>query len=199
MIDDLEMLEYKEMTAEEKMSVRLRVAEEIIAFAGGKTVAPGGEEVIQTPSPNLNLSRSARVTKAVIPVAGLGTRFLPATKSIPKEMMTLVDRPLIQYAIDEGRAAGIQQFIFVTSRGKSALEDYFDKSLALEQALVSKGKLDLAEVLSQTNMASGAAAFVRQQDPLGLGHAVWCAREFVAPGEPFAAAFQHPAVELDDQ
>ncbi|MCE6952211.1 UTP--glucose-1-phosphate uridylyltransferase GalU [Cereibacter sphaeroides] len=126
-----------------------------------------------------------KVTKAVFPVAGLGTRFLPATKSIPKEIMTLVDRPLIQYAIDEARAAGIKEFIFVTSRGKSALEDYFDNAPELEAALQKPGKEHLLEVLEQTNMESGAIAYVRQHKPLGLGHAVWCARRLIGD-EPFA-------------
>jgi len=126
-----------------------------------------------------------KVTKAIFPVAGLGTRFLPATKSVPKEIMTLVDRPLVQYAIDEARAAGIKEFIFVTSRGKSALEDYFDHSPILEQALKKKGKTDLLEELKATNMDSGEIAYVRQHKALGLGHAVWCARRLIA-NEPFA-------------
>ncbi|MFD0982161.1 UTP--glucose-1-phosphate uridylyltransferase GalU [Tropicimonas aquimaris] len=126
-----------------------------------------------------------KVIKAVFPVAGLGTRFLPATKSVPKEIMTLVDRPLIQYAIDEARAAGIKEFIFVTSRGKSALEDYFDTAPELEASLRKKGKEDLLEVLKQTNMESGAIAYIRQHRALGLGHAVWCARRLIA-NEPFA-------------
>ena len=126
-----------------------------------------------------------KVTKAIFPVAGLGTRFLPATKSVPKEIMTLVDRPLVQYAIDEARAAGIKEFIFVTSRGKSALEDYFDHSPVLEQELRKKGKDDLLEVLKSTNMESGAIAYIRQHRALGLGHAVWCARRLIA-NEPFA-------------
>ena len=126
-----------------------------------------------------------KVTKAVFPVAGMGTRFLPATKSIPKEIMTLVDRPLIQYAIDEARSAGIKDFIFVTSRGKSALEDYFDHSPELEAALKRAGKTDLLEVLKSTNMDSGAIAYVRQNRAMGLGHAVWCARKLVGD-EPFA-------------
>jgi UTP--glucose-1-phosphate uridylyltransferase len=126
-----------------------------------------------------------KVTKAVFPVAGMGTRFLPATKSIPKEIMTLVDRPLIQYAIDEARAAGIKEFIFVTSRGKSALEDYFDHAPELESALKKSGKDQLLEVLRETNMDSGAIAYVRQNRALGLGHAVWCARRLVGD-EPFA-------------
>lgn len=126
-----------------------------------------------------------KVTKAIFPVAGLGTRFLPATKSIPKEIMTLVDRPLIQYAIDEARAAGIKEFIFVTSRGKSALEDYFDHAPELEHSLRKRGKDDLLETLKSTNMDSGAIAYIRQHKPLGLGHAVWCARRLVG-NEPFA-------------
>ena len=126
-----------------------------------------------------------KVTKAIFPVAGLGTRFLPATKSVPKEIMTLVDRPLVQYAIDEARAAGIKEFIFVTSRGKGALEDYFDHSPVLEQELRKKGKTELLEILKQTNMDSGAIAYIRQHQALGLGHAVWCARRLIA-NEPFA-------------
>ena len=129
--------------------------------------------------------RIKKVTKAIFPVAGLGTRFLPATKSIPKEILTLVDRPLIQYAIDEARAAGIKEFIFVTSRGKSALEDYFDYSPELEATLRRAGKDALLEILRETNMDSGAIAYVRQNRPLGLGHAVWCARRLVGD-EPFA-------------
>ena len=126
-----------------------------------------------------------KVTKAIFPVAGLGTRFLPATKSVPKEIMTLVDRPLIQYAIDEARAAGIKEFIFVTSRGKGALEDYFDHAPTLERELKKKGKTELLEVLRNTNMESGAIAYLRQHKALGLGHAVWCARRLIG-NEPFA-------------
>jgi UTP--glucose-1-phosphate uridylyltransferase len=126
-----------------------------------------------------------RVTKAIFPVAGLGTRFLPATKSIPKEIMTLVDRPLIQYAIDEARAAGIKEFIFVTARGKSALEDYFDVAPELETTLRKKGKTDLLESLKSTNMESGQIAYIRQNKAMGLGHAVWCARRLMG-NEPFA-------------
>ncbi|AUH32710.1 UTP--glucose-1-phosphate uridylyltransferase [Paracoccus tegillarcae] len=128
---------------------------------------------------------SRKVTKAIFPVAGLGTRFLPATKSIPKEIMTLVDRPLIQYAIDEARAAGIKEFIFVTSRGKGALEDYFDHAHELESSLRKAGKKDLLKLLNETNMESGAIAYIRQHKALGLGHAVWCARRLLA-NEPFA-------------
>jgi UTP--glucose-1-phosphate uridylyltransferase len=110
---------------------------------------------------------------------------LPATKSVPKEIMTLVDRPLIQYAIDEARAAGIKEFIFVTSRGKSALEDYFDHAPDLESSLRKEGKTELLEILKETNMDSGAIAYMRQHKPLGLGHAVWCARRLIG-NEPFA-------------
>jgi len=126
-----------------------------------------------------------KVTKAVFPVAGMGTRFLPATKSIPKEILTLVDRPLIQYAIDEAREAGITEFIFVTSRGKSALEDYFDRAPELEASLKAKKKDALLEVYEKTCMDSGAIAYVRQNKALGLGHAVWCARNLIGD-EPFA-------------
>lgn len=126
-----------------------------------------------------------KVTKAIFPVAGLGTRFLPATKSVPKEIMTLVDRPLIQYAIDEARAAGIKEFIFVTSRGKSALEDYFDHAPDLESSLRKAGKTELLDILKKTSMDSGAIAYIRQHKALGLGHAVWCARRLVG-NEPFA-------------
>jgi len=126
-----------------------------------------------------------KVTKAIFPVAGMGTRFLPATKSVPKEIMTLVDRPLVQYAIDEARAAGIKEFIFVTSRGKGALEDYFDHAPQLEQELRKKGKDELLTTLKSTNMESGAIAYIRQHKAMGLGHAVWCARRLIAE-EPFA-------------
>jgi len=124
-----------------------------------------------------------RVRKAVFPVAGLGTRLLPATKSIPKEMITVVDRPLIQYAVDEAREAGIEQLIFVTGRGKSALVDYFDRAYELEVTLTAKGKS--LDVLGPSNATFGEVVTVRQQQPLGLGHAVWCARHIVGD-EPFA-------------
>jgi UTP--glucose-1-phosphate uridylyltransferase len=137
-----------------------------------------------------------KVTKAVLPVAGLGTRFLPATKSMPKEMLTLVDRPLIQYAIDEARAAGITDFIFVTSRGKSALEDYFDWAPELDNALQAAGKHKLREVLQTTNMASGAIAYIRQYKALGLGHAVWCARRLIGD-EPFAVILPDDVIAGD--
>ncbi|NHQ73103.1 UTP--glucose-1-phosphate uridylyltransferase [Roseovarius gahaiensis] len=137
-----------------------------------------------------------KVTKAIFPVAGLGTRFLPATKSVPKEIMTLVDRPLVQYAIDEARAAGIKEFIFVTSRGKSALEDYFDLAPQLEQELRKKGKDDLLKILKSTNMDSGEIAYLRQHKPLGLGHAVWCARHLIA-NEPFAVLLPDDVIAAD--
>jgi len=124
-----------------------------------------------------------RVRKAVFPVAGLGTRLLPATKSIPKEMVTIVDRPLIQYAVDEAREAGIEQLIFVTGRGKSALVDYFDQAFELEATLKEKGKS--LDILTPSNAKFGEVVTVRQQQPLGLGHAVWCARHIVGD-EPFA-------------
>ena len=126
-----------------------------------------------------------RVRKAVLPVAGLGTRFLPATKAMPKEMLTVVDRPLIQYAVEECLAAGIEEFVFVTGRNKGALEDHFDTAYELEETLQQRGK---ARELKQTQAATlkaGNAIFTRQQKPLGLGHAVWCAREWIG-GEPFA-------------
>ena len=125
----------------------------------------------------------AQVRKAVFPVAGLGTRLLPATKTIPKEMITVVDRPLIQYAVDEAREAGIEQLIFVTGRGKSALVDYFDVAFELESTL--KGKAKSLDVLEPSNARFGEVVSVRQQQPLGLGHAVWCARDIVGD-EPFA-------------
>jgi len=124
-----------------------------------------------------------RVRKAVFPVAGLGTRLLPATKSIPKEMITVVDRPLIQYAVDEAREAGIEQLIFVTGRGKSALVDYFDQAFELETTMRDKGKS--LDILKPSNARFGEVITVRQQQPLGLGHAVWCARDIVGD-EPFA-------------
>src|SRR3954447_19296185 len=124
-----------------------------------------------------------RVRKAVFPVAGLGTRLLPATKSIPKEMITIVDRPLIQYAVDEAREAGIEEMIFVTGRGKSPLVDYFDHAYELEATMRDKGKS--LDVLEPSNARFGEVVAVRQQQPLGLGHAVWCARHIVGD-EPFA-------------
>ena len=137
-----------------------------------------------------------KVTKAVLPVAGFGTRFLPATKSVPKEIMPLVDRPLVQYAIDEARAAGIKEFIFVTSRGKSALEDYFDSAPELEQALVDGNKTALLDLLHATNMPSGSVAYIRQQERRGLGHAVWCARNLIGD-EPFAVMLPDDVIDAE--
>src|SRR5205085_578938 len=124
-----------------------------------------------------------RVRKAVFPVAGLGTRLLPATKTVPKEMVTIVDRPLIQYAVDEAREAGIEQMIFVTGRGKSMLVDYFDVAFELEVTLKGRGKS--LGALGPSNAAVGEVVTVRQQRPLGLGHAVWAARHVIGD-EPFA-------------
>jgi UTP--glucose-1-phosphate uridylyltransferase len=121
--------------------------------------------------------------KAVFPVGGLGTRFLPATKALPKEMLPIVDRPLIQYAVDEALEAGIEQMNFVTGRGKSAIEDHFDIAYELETTMAHRGKS--LEILHQTRLKPGAVAYVRQQEPMGLGHAVWCARDIVGD-EPFA-------------
>ena len=125
------------------------------------------------------------VRKAVFPVAGLGTRFLPATKAMPKEMLPIVDKPLIHYAVEEAKAAGIEQFFFVTSRGKSAIDDHFDRAFELEATLRERGKEDVLEELEARLPEPGQIAYTRQQTPLGLGHAVWCARELVGD-EPFA-------------
>jgi UTP--glucose-1-phosphate uridylyltransferase len=127
----------------------------------------------------------AHVRKAVFPVAGLGTRFLPATKAMPKEMLTVVDRPLIQHVVDEARDAGIKHFIFVTGRNKGIIEDHFDRQPELEEALAARGKTTELEILDADLPEAGRASFVRQQEPLGLGHAVWCARDIVGD-EPFA-------------
>ncbi len=126
-----------------------------------------------------------RIRKAVFPVAGLGTRFLPATKAIPKEMLTIVDRPVIQLAVDEAREAGIEHFVFVTGRNKSAIEDHFDKQTELESVLRQRGKLDDLALLENDLPSAGQTSFTRQQEPLGLGHAVWCARHLIG-NEPFA-------------
>ncbi len=126
-----------------------------------------------------------KIRKAVFPVAGLGTRFLPATKSIPKEMMTVVDRPVLQHVVDEAREAGIEHFIFVTGRNKGVIEDHFDMAFELEDTLQRRGKHKEYEALMADLPAAGATSFTRQQAPLGLGHAVWCAREIVGD-EPFA-------------
>jgi UTP--glucose-1-phosphate uridylyltransferase len=126
-----------------------------------------------------------RIRKAIFPVAGLGTRFLPATKAMPKEMLPVVDRPLIQHVVDEARQAGIEHFIFVTGRNKSVIEDHFDRQFELELTLTERGKKADLALLSQDLPEAGTASFTRQQSPLGLGHAVWCARELVGH-EPFA-------------
>ena len=123
------------------------------------------------------------VRKAVFPVAGLGTRFLPATKAIPKEMLPIVDSPHIQYAVDEAREDGIEQMIFVTGRGKSVIEDHFDIAFELEHTMTARGK-DVS-VLANTRLSPGNCVYVRQQEPLGLGHAIWCARDIIGD-EPFA-------------
>lgn len=125
------------------------------------------------------------VRKAVLPVGGLGTRFLPATKAMPKEMLTVVDKPLIQYAVEEARAAGIEDIIFVTGRGKSAIEDHFDHSYELESTLLARGKASELEEVRALLPEEGQISYTRQQVPLGLGHAVWCARNLVGD-EPFA-------------
>ncbi|MBT6428478.1 MAG: UTP--glucose-1-phosphate uridylyltransferase GalU [Rhodospirillaceae bacterium] len=126
-----------------------------------------------------------QVRKAVFPVGGLGTRFLPATKALPKEMLPIVDKPWIQYAVEEAAAAGVEEFIFVTGRGKTAIEDHFDHSYELEDLLSSRDKMHELAALRATIPAAGQVAYTRQQEPLGLGHAVWCARNLVGD-EPFA-------------
>ncbi|MGE0658089.1 MAG: UTP--glucose-1-phosphate uridylyltransferase GalU [Reyranellaceae bacterium] len=128
---------------------------------------------------------SRAVRKAVFPVAGLGTRTLPATKAVPKEMLTIVDKPLIQYAVEECLAAGIEQFVFVTGRNKSAIEDHFDHAYELEATLVERKKTAELKQTMESLIPAGNAIFTRQQQPLGLGHAVWCARHWVGD-EPFA-------------
>src|SRR4030095_14793336 len=128
---------------------------------------------------------TARVRKAVFPVAGLGTRFLPATKAMPKEMLTVVDRPVIQHVVDEAKAAGIEHFIFVTGRNKGGIEDHFDSQFELERTLSERGKQKELDQLMRELPGAGQTSFTRQQAPLGLGHAVWCAREIVGD-EPFA-------------
>ena len=140
------------------------------------------------------MNRSVR--KAVFPVAGLGTRFLPATKAMPKEMLPVVDRPLIQHVVDEAREAGIEHFIFVTGRNKGVIEDHFDRQFELEMTLLERQKHTALEFMSQDLPIPGSTSFTRQQEPLGLGHAVWCARELIGR-EPFALLLpdvlvQHP-------
>ena len=125
------------------------------------------------------------IRKAVFPVAGLGTRFLPATKAMPKEMLPVVDRPLIQHVVDEARQAGIEHFVFVTGRNKGVIEDHFDRQFELEMTLQERKRTKDLELLSQDLPGAGTASFTRQQEPLGLGHAVWCARDLIGH-EPFA-------------
>lgn len=137
------------------------------------------------------------VRKAVLPVAGFGTRVLPATKSIPKEMLPVVDRPAIQYVVDEALAAGIEHIVFVTGRGKGAIEDYFDLNYELEASLASKpSKADILKQVQATRLPAGCASFVRQQEPLGLGHAVWCAKDIVG-NEPFAVLLPDVIVKAE--
>ena len=126
-----------------------------------------------------------KIKKAIFPVGGLGTRFLPATKSMPKEMLPIVDKPLIQYAVEEAANAGIEQFIFVTSRGKSAIENHFDHSYELENNLLARGKKESLASTQEMLKIPGSYAYVRQQEPAGLGHAIWCARHLIQ-NEPFA-------------
>jgi UTP--glucose-1-phosphate uridylyltransferase len=128
---------------------------------------------------------SHSIRKAIFPVAGLGTRFLPATKAMPKEMLPVVDRPVIQHVADEARAGGVEHFIFVTGRNKHVIEDHFDRQFELEHVLRGRGKMKELELLNQLLPTAGQTSFTRQQEPLGLGHAVWCARDLVG-GEPFA-------------
>jgi len=137
-----------------------------------------------------------RVRKAIFPVGGLGTRFLPATKSMPKEMLPVVDKPLIQYAVEEARAAGIEEFIFVTGRGKSAIEDHFDHSYELAATLNERGKQKELQAIRETLPEPGQVAYTRQQEPLGLGHAVWCARHMVM-NEPVAVLLADDLILAD--
>ncbi len=137
-----------------------------------------------------------RVRKAVFPVGGMGTRFLPATKAMPKEMLPVVDKPLIQYAVEEAQAAGIEEFIFVTGRGKTAIEDHFDHSVELINTLSAHGDHDKAEAFGRSMFEPGQVAYTRQQEPLGLGHAVWCARDLVGD-EPFAVLLADDLVMAD--
>ena len=131
------------------------------------------------------MSQRTRIRKAVFPVAGLGTRFLPATKSVPKEMLTVVDRPVLQWVVDEAREAGIEHLVFVTGRNKAVIEDHFDMAYELEHTLEVRGKVKELEALKADQPSAGMTSFTRQQAPLGLGHAVWCARDIVGD-EPFA-------------
>src|SRR6201991_370641 len=137
------------------------------------------------PSPGKRMTTAKPVRKAVFPVAGMGTRFLPATKAIPKEMLPVVDKPVIQYAVEEAREAGIEQFVFITGRGKHVIADHFDHAYELESLLSAREKTAELNSLLESLPQTGSDGFIRQQQPLGLGHAVWCARHFVG-NEPFA-------------
>jgi UTP--glucose-1-phosphate uridylyltransferase len=137
-----------------------------------------------------------KIKKAVFPVAGLGTRFLPATKAMAKEMLPVVDKPIIQYAVEEAFAAGIEQIIFVTGRGKKALEDHFDKSYEIEHALQKKGKDDLLKQIRELVPKTGTIVYTRQHEPLGLGHAIWCAKDIVGD-EPFAVLLADDLIQTD--
>jgi UTP--glucose-1-phosphate uridylyltransferase len=139
----------------------------------------------QSLSESVNMSVTKPVRKAVFPVAGMGTRFLPATKAVPKEMLPVVDKPVIQYAVEEAREAGIEQFVFITGRGKHVIEDHFDHAYELESLLEARDKTAELNSLLESLPLTGSVGFIRQQQPLGLGHAVWCARHFVG-NEPFA-------------
>ena len=136
------------------------------------------------------------VRKAIFPVGGLGTRFLPATKALPKEMLPVVDKPLIEYAVDEARSAGIEEFIFVTSRGKSAIEDHFDSHFELETTLSERGKTAALDLINSSKLEPGQIAYVRQMAPMGLGHAVWCARNLIGD-EPFAVLLADDLIKAD--
>jgi len=144
------------------------------------------------------VSSSKKIRKAVLPVAGLGTRFLPATKAMPKEMLTIVDRPIIQHVVDEARAAGIEHFIFVTGRNKTVIEDHFDKQVELETTLQERGKIEQLEMLNDLLPKAGQTSYTRQQSPKGLGHAVWCARDLVG-NEPFALLLPDVLVQGPDK
>lgn len=139
---------------------------------------------------------SNKVRKAVFPVGGLGTRFLPATKAMPKEMLPVVDKPLIQYAVEEAREAGIEEFIFVTGRGKTIIEDHFDRSYELESVLIERQKNDVLREIQESVPKAGTIAYIRQQEPLGLGHAVWCAKRLVGD-EPFAVILADDLILAD--
>lgn len=140
------------------------------------------------------MNRSIR--KAVFPVGGMGTRFLPATKSMPKEMLPVVDKPLIQYAVEEAAEAGIEEFIFVTGRGKSAIEDHFDRAFELESLLEGRDKEEVLALIKEATPMAGQVSYTRQQSPFGLGHAVWCARHLVG-GEPFAVLLADDLIQAE--